>query len=59
MDKKLEFDRRLFLSLKEEYRKAVEHGLEQFSLQGHVFVTGYAKYLIQHLSPIFEKDKKI
>lgn len=58
MNEKLEFDKSLFLSLKKEYQNAVEKGLEQFSLNGHTLVTGYAKYLVQHLSPIFEKDKK-
>lgn len=58
MSSKLEFDQRLFLSLKEEYAKAVEENREQFSLEGHILLTSYAKYLIEYLSPNFEKAKK-
>lgn len=49
------FDEKLFLSLKEEYQKAVEEGRNQFSLNGNLLLTSYAKYLIQYLSPKFER----
>lgn len=58
MDNKLEFDESLYLSLKKEYGKAVEEGREQFSLEGRILLASYAKYLIEYLSPRFEKAKK-
>lgn len=58
MSRKLEFDQRLFLSLKEGYAKAVKENREQFSLEGQILLTSYAKYLIEYLSPQFEKAKK-
>ena len=41
-----------------EYGKAVEEGREQFSLEGRILLASYAKYLIEYLSPRFEKAKK-
>jgi len=37
-----------FKQLKEAYKKAVEEKAEAFSFDGHLLVTDYAKYLIQH-----------
>jgi hypothetical protein len=58
MDNKLEFDENLYLSLKKEYGKAVEEGRETLSLNGHVLLTPYARYVLEYLSPRFEKAKK-
>jgi hypothetical protein len=55
---KMEFDERLYLSLKREYGKAVEEGRETLSLNGIVFLTPYAGYVIEYLSTRFEKAKK-
>ena len=32
------------------YKTAVDLELEQFTFDGHQFVTGYAKYLLQYLN---------
>lgn len=58
MENRIEFDKETYLSLKKEYGKAVEEGRETFSLDGHVLLTSYAKYMIEYLSPRFEKAKK-
>ena len=34
---------------KKAYEKAKKDGVDQFTWQGHEFVLGYAKYLIQFL----------
>lgn len=46
--------------LKIEYRKALEGGLgrdEFFEFEGHTYVVGYAKYLIEYLEMRFGKRK--
>jgi len=58
MDNKLEFDENLYLSLKEGYAKAVKENREQFSLEGRILLTSYARYVLEYLSPRFEKAKK-
>ena len=35
--------------LKQAYAQAVEEEAEEFTFDGNVFVTGYAKYLIEYL----------
>ena len=52
----LYIDEKLFGQLVREYRKADEAGAEQFELEGHEFVTGYAKYLIMHLENVHGWD---
>lgn len=61
MENRIEFNKGTYLSLKREYDKAVEEGLDRFSLDGHVLLTSYAKYLIEYLSSHFgnvENKKK-
>jgi len=58
MTNRIEFDRELYLSLKDKYADAVREEREQFSLKGHIILTSYAKYLIQHLSSEFENVEK-
>jgi hypothetical protein len=38
---------------KKVYSKAVAENEESFFFEGNEFVTGYAKYLIEYLSPKF------
>lgn len=35
--------------LKVAYKQAVDAGQDQFTFDGHEFVVGYAKYLIEYL----------
>lgn len=58
MAAKIEFDKETYLSLCREYDRAVKEGREQFSLNGNLLLTSYAKYLIQHLSTMFEIPEK-
>lgn len=58
MENRIEFDKGKYLSLKKEYGKAVEEGRETLSLNGHVLLTPYARYVLEYLSPRFEKAKK-
>lgn len=43
------FDTRKREALRRAYGKAVEAKLEQFTFDGHEFVTAYAKYLLEYL----------
>lgn len=38
-----------YLELLDEYHRAAQKGQEQFTWNGHEFVTGYAKYLLEYL----------
>lgn len=45
-----------FRELKKEYEKAVKENLKTFSIEGHLLVVGYAKYLIEYLTSKGVKD---
>lgn len=45
-----------FKELKRAYKKAVAEKKDVFSLEGHLLVIGYAKYLIQYLTSQGAKD---
>lgn len=39
--------------LRKAYSDAVEQKLDQFTFEGHEYVTGYAKYLLEYLDMQF------
>ncbi len=41
-------------NLRKAYDEAVAHESDQFTFAGHVFVTSYAKYLLEHLDGVFK-----
>jgi TRAP-type C4-dicarboxylate transport system substrate-binding protein len=45
-----------FRELKKEYQKAVKENAQTFSIEGHLLVVGYAKYLIEYLTSKGVKD---
>jgi hypothetical protein len=45
-----------FRELKKEYQKAVNENVKTFSIEGHLLVVGYAKYLIEYLTSKGVKD---
>lgn len=47
------FTREIFARFKQEYKKADGLKQTQFTFDGHLLVTGYAKYLIEHLESKF------
>ena len=47
--KYMKFDRDKLADLKRKWEDAVAAGVLYFNLDGQVFYTGYAKYLIQYL----------
>ena len=51
----LEFSRKRFERFKVAYEKAVADKLEQFTFDGHAFVTGFAKYVIEYLTQNFKE----
>jgi hypothetical protein len=52
--KKIEFNKDKFDKFKEEYQKAIEEGADSFFFDSNQFLTSYAKYLIEYLSPNYE-----
>lgn len=60
MEKKnaIDLDREQYLSLKKKYAKAVGEGREQFTFEGRILLTSYAKYLLEFLTFRFEKEEK-
>lgn len=58
MEKKnaIEFNREQYLSLKTKYAKAVDEGREQFTFEGRILLTSYAKYLLEFLAFRFEQS---
>jgi hypothetical protein len=43
----------LYRRLKARYKQAVDAGEDSFTLDGHEFLTNYAKYLLEYLAPKF------
>ena len=54
----LTFTKNRLARLKDEYAKAKEVGLDEFTFDGYDLLIGYAYYLIEHLDNLFEKAKK-
>ena len=48
-----------FADLKEAYKNASTKGIDQFTLDNSVYVTGYAKYLIQYLEMKNVNDRQV
>jgi len=48
-----------FKDLKDAYKKAVKDNLESFKIEEFIFLTSYAKYLIQYLEMRHVPDDKI
>lgn len=47
------FTPELLDKLRNTYNQAVADNQNEFVFEGHPFVTGYAKYLIEHLENVF------
>jgi hypothetical protein len=55
MDNTITFTPETFEKLKTSYQSALKNKDEVFILEGRLILTGYAKYLIQYLTPKFQK----
>ena len=51
--KKVTFDLPKIVRLRTAYEQAVREGKEQFTFEGHDYVTDYAKYLLEYLKGIY------
>lgn len=51
----INFDKNKYENLKMKYQKSVDSQQDMFIFEGHQFLTAYAKYVLEYLSPIFEK----
>ena len=51
---KIELNKEEYQNLKIEYEKAIKENKIQFTFQDKLFLTGYAKYLLEHLKDKFE-----
>ena len=47
---KITFDKPKALKLKARYKQAVANGESEFTFEGHVLLTSYARYLVQYLA---------
>ena len=54
----LTFTKDRLARLKNQYAKAKEASLDEFSFDGYDLLIGYAYYLIEHLDNHFEKAEK-
>ena len=54
----INFNQKKFEELKELYKIASSTGKDIFIFENNELLTSYAKYLIEYLSEIFERDKK-
>jgi len=55
MNNTITFTPETFENLRKSYETALQYKTEVFKFQGHDLLTEYAKYLIQYLSPKFQK----
>lgn len=53
-DNNMEFTKAMFDKFVKMYKEAVSKGEWQFIFMDSVFVTAYAKYLIEYLEPRFD-----
>jgi hypothetical protein len=56
MSQEVSFNKDSAKELEREYKKAVENKLEQFEYGGNTYVTGFAKYLVEHLDNTFSRS---
>jgi phage anti-repressor protein len=54
----INFNQKKFNELQQLYKIASDTGKDIFMFEGNELLTSYAKYLIEYLSKIFERDKK-
>ncbi len=52
--KKIEFTEEEFNTFKKEYNKALDNKDASFKFKGNEYVTDFAKYLIEYLTPKFD-----
>ncbi len=55
--KMISFDKRKLKELKNLYNKAIKENKESFTYNGDEYLTSYAKYLIEYLETVFNKNK--
>ena len=55
MSNTMSVDLPIFSRLQTEYLKAVKNSEEIFIFDGNELLTNYAKYLIEYLTPMFQK----
>lgn len=52
----INFTKELYLELKEAYNQALKENKVQFTFHNNILVTSYAKYLIEYLDSIYNKN---
>ena len=50
------FTKEVYLEFKVQYMESVRGKKETFFFKGHEFLTSYAKYVLEYISPKFEKS---
>jgi|LauGreDrversion4_2_1035121.scaffolds.fasta_scaffold64245_2 hypothetical protein len=55
MNNTITFTPETFENLRKSYQTALQNKREVFKFEGHDLLTDYAKYLIQYLTPKFQK----
>jgi len=58
MEIETEFNKEQFILFKQAYEEAVRLKHRIFIFNGQELLTGYAKYMIEYLDPIFNKQTK-
>lgn len=56
MNKKIEFTKEKYLSLKQLYEKAVLEGRDTLWFENRQLLVSYTKYLLQHLGTTFDLE---
>lgn len=54
MSNTVTFTKKEFVGLKKAYELAVKQEAKSFTYDGNEYVTGYAKYLLEYLTPKFK-----
>ena len=54
----IEFDYGRYRRLKQRYKQAVKKGEREFEFNGSIFLTEYAKYVLEYLSNEFNDEGK-
>ena len=54
MSNTISFDRESYKNFKTDYNSAVENNKEMFVFEGNEFLTSYAKYVVEYLTPMFK-----
>ena len=52
----MEFTYSRYRRLKQKHKQAVRKGKHEFKFDGTVFITDYAKYVLEHLSGRFNNE---